>query len=142
MQNFQINLDHSNFSCKSVSECVRFARSAFLKLRSHMTLRASLIRELLNPNLNLGGRAKLCCEVAKDFENQGEYEEAREVLSVFWPRIGERPKLEGLAPAMAAEVLLRAGVLAGIIGSNRQIPDSQETAKNFHEIDRFLRRCY
>lgn len=26
MQNFLINLDHSNFSCKSVRECVRFAR--------------------------------------------------------------------------------------------------------------------
>ena len=95
-----------------------------------MTLRPSLIRELVNPNLSVGGRAKLCCELAKDFENQGEYEQAREVLSVFWPGIGERPKLEGLEQAIAAEVLLRAGVLTGIIGSNRQISDSQETAKN------------
>jgi tetratricopeptide (TPR) repeat protein len=95
-----------------------------------MTLRPSLIRELVNPTLSVGGRAKLCCELAKDFENQGEYEQAREVLSVFWPHIGERPKLEGLDQAIAAEVLLRAGVLTGIIGGNRQIPDSQETAKN------------
>jgi len=95
-----------------------------------MTLRPSLLRELVNPNLSVGGRAKLCCELAKDFENRGEYEEAREVLSVFWPGIGERPKLEGLERNIAAEVLLRAGVLTGIIGSNRQIADSQETAKN------------
>ena len=95
-----------------------------------MTLRASLLRELTNPNLSVGGRAKLCCELARDFENRGDYEEACEVLAFFWPRIGERPKLEGLDRAIAAEVLLRAGVLTGIVGSNRQIADAQETAKN------------
>lgn len=52
------------------------------------------------------------------------------MLSVFWPRIGERPKVERLQRSVAAEVLLRAGVLTGIIGSNRQIPNAQETAKN------------
>jgi tetratricopeptide (TPR) repeat protein len=95
-----------------------------------MTLRPSLLRELVNPNLSVGGRAKLCCELARDFENRGEYDEAAEVLSVFWPRIGERPNLEGLERGMAAEVLLRAGVLTGIIGSSRQISDAQEIAKN------------
>jgi tetratricopeptide (TPR) repeat protein len=95
-----------------------------------MTLRPSLLRELVNSNLSVGGRAKLCCELARDFENRGEYDEAAEVLSVFWPRIGERPNLEGLERGMAAEVLLRAGVLTGIIGSSRQISDAQEIAKN------------
>ncbi|HEX5885029.1 MAG TPA: tetratricopeptide repeat protein [Pyrinomonadaceae bacterium] len=95
-----------------------------------MTLRASLLRELVNPNLSVGGRAELCCELAREFENRGDYTEACEVLAVFWPRIGERPKLEGLAQALAAEVLLRAGVLTGIVGSSRQIADAQETAKN------------
>ena len=130
MQVFRINLDHDNFSCKSVSECVRFARNTYLKFRSHMTLKASLLRELLNPNLSVGGRAELCCELAREFENRGDYVEACEVLSAFWPRIGERPRLEGLGQAIAAEVLLRAGVLTGIIGSSRQIADAQETAKN------------
>jgi tetratricopeptide (TPR) repeat protein len=95
-----------------------------------MTLRPSLLRELVNPNLSVGGRAKLCCELARDFENRGEYEEAAEVLSAFWPGIGEPPNLEGLDRGLAAEVLLRAGVLTGIIGSTRQITDAQETAKN------------
>jgi tetratricopeptide (TPR) repeat protein len=95
-----------------------------------MTLRASLISELANPNLSAGSRAELCCGLSRDFENRGEYDEACEVLSVFWRRIGERPKLEGLGRSIAAEVLLRAGVLTGIVGSNRQIPDAQETAKN------------
>jgi len=51
-------------------------------------------------------------------------------MSAFWPRIGERPNLEGLERSIAAEVLLRAGVLTGIIGSSRQIVDAQEKAKN------------
>lgn len=95
-----------------------------------MSLRASLLRDLVNPSLSAGRRAELCCELAREFENRGEYDEACEVLSVFWPGVGERPKLEGLKRSIAAEVLLRAGVLTGIIGSSRQITDAQETAKN------------
>jgi hypothetical protein len=79
-----------------------------------MTLRAaSLLRELLNPNLSVGGRAELCCQFAKDFENKGEYEEAREVLSHLWPDLDQRPKVKGLDQSVAGEVLLRAGVLTG-----------------------------
>ena len=95
-----------------------------------MTLRTSLLRDLVNPNLSVGGRAKLCCELARDFENRGEYEEACEVLSAFWPRIGERPALEGLDRTVAAEVLLRAGVLTSVTGNTRQIAQAQENAKN------------
>jgi len=95
-----------------------------------MTLRASLIRELVNPNLSVGGRAELCCEIAKDFENQGEYEQAREVLSGLWPRMDQRPRLTGLEQSTSAEVLLRAGALTGWIGSKNQIEDAQERSKN------------
>ena len=90
-----------------------------------MTLRASLLRELVNPNLSVGGRAELCCELAKDFENKGEYEEAREVLGGLWPRIDQRPRVKGLEPNIAAEVLMRCGVLAGWAG------EDQEQAKDF-----------
>ena len=95
-----------------------------------MTLRASLLRELVNPKLSVGRRAELCCEFAKDFENRGEYDEACEVMSVFWPGIGERPALEGLDQSATAEVLMRVGVLTGLIGSSRQVADAQEIAKN------------
>ena len=95
-----------------------------------MTIRASLLRELVNPNLSGGGRAELCCELAKEFENKGEYENAREVLSGLWPRIDKRPRVKGLEPLIAAEVLLRAGVLTGWIGSSEQIADAQEKAKD------------
>jgi tetratricopeptide (TPR) repeat protein len=95
-----------------------------------MTLRASLLRELENPNLSVDERAELCCEVAKTLEYKGEYEEARKALSHYWRRIGEHPKVEGLQPMSAADVLLRAGVLTGIIGSKNQITDAQENAKD------------
>jgi tetratricopeptide (TPR) repeat protein len=90
-----------------------------------MTLQASLLRELLNPNLDVGGRAELCCQLAREFENKGEYEEAREMLSGLWPRIDQRPAVKGLDPDIKAEVLMRAGVLTGWLGSD------QEQAKDF-----------
>src|SRR5215208_1606836 len=95
-----------------------------------MTLRTSLLRELVSPNLGVGGRAELCCELAREFEDRGEYEEARELLSGYWPHIGERPNLIGLEQKTAAEILLRAGVLTGVIGASSEITEAQETAKN------------
>ena len=95
-----------------------------------MTLRASLLRELEKPNLSVDRRAELCCEATRELENKGKYEEARKVLSDYWSRIGEHPRVEGLQPSIAAEVLLRAGVLTGIIGSKNQITDAQENAKD------------
>ncbi|HET6978544.1 MAG TPA: tetratricopeptide repeat protein [Pyrinomonadaceae bacterium] len=95
-----------------------------------MTLRASLLRELVNPNLSVGGRAELCCELAKDFEDKGEYDKAREVLSDLWPRMDQRPRLTGLEQSTSAEVLLRAGVLTGWIGCRNQIADAHERSKN------------
>lgn len=95
-----------------------------------MTLSASLLRQLVDPNLSVGGRAELCCELAKEFEDRGEYEEAREVLGLFWQRIGQRPKVEGLEPGTAAEVLMRVGVLTGVIGSQNQITGAQDKAKD------------
>jgi tetratricopeptide (TPR) repeat protein len=95
-----------------------------------MSLRASLLRTLETQNLSVDRRAELCCETAKELEDKGEYDQACKVLSDYWRRIGEDPKLDGLEPSTAAELLLRAGVLTGIIGAHRQIPDAQEIAKD------------
>ena len=89
-----------------------------------MTLRASLLRELEQSGLSLERRAELSCELAKELEYKGEYEEARKALRGLCPGIGERPNLEGLEPIIAAEVLLRAGVLTGIIGSKNQVTEA------------------
>jgi Response regulator containing CheY-like receiver, AAA-type ATPase, and DNA-binding domains len=95
-----------------------------------MTLRPSLLRELENSNLSVSRRVELCCALARDFEDRGEYEEARKALSDYWRRIGEEPKLSGLEPSAAAELLLRAGVLTGYVGGKNQIADAQERAKD------------
>lgn len=95
-----------------------------------MTLRASLLRQLENQNLSVDSRAELCCEATRELQNKGEYEEARRILNDYWLRIGEAPRLVGLEQNTAAELLLRAGVLTGIIGAYRQIPDAQEIAKD------------
>jgi tetratricopeptide (TPR) repeat protein len=95
-----------------------------------MSLRASQLRTPENLSLSVNDRVERCCEIAKEFENKGEYDRACKVLSDYWPRIGELPKVAGLEPSTAAELLLRAGVLTGIIGGHRQIPDAQETAKD------------
>lgn len=95
-----------------------------------MTLRASRLRKLENPNLSVNSRAELACELAREFENKGEYESARKALSHYWHRIGEHPKVTGLEPSTAGEVLLRAGVLTGAIGNRSQIADAQEKAKD------------
>jgi CheY-like chemotaxis protein/tetratricopeptide (TPR) repeat protein len=68
----------------------------------------------------------------------GNYEAAREAMGELWSRAGERPALEGLDEAMAAEVLLRAGVLTGWVGSVKQIEGAQESAKNL--ISESIRR--
>jgi len=95
-----------------------------------MTLRASLLRELDNSGLSVDRHAEVCCDLARDFENTGEYEAARRALRDYWRRIGEQPKLSGLEETTAAEVLLRAGVLTGYVGSKNQIEEAQENAKD------------
>jgi tetratricopeptide (TPR) repeat protein len=110
----------------------RFAITLAVTLKGpfHMTLLSSLLRQLENPKLSRDRQAELRCQVARAFEDKGEYEEARQAIDEFWQRIGEHPKTEGLKQSTAAEVLLRAGVLTGWIGIKNQVTDAQETAKN------------
>jgi tetratricopeptide (TPR) repeat protein len=95
-----------------------------------MTLLSSLLRQLENPTLSFNQRAELRCQVAKEWESTGDYEAARQVMSEFWQRIGDYPRIEGLDRSTAAEILLRAGVLTGLIGYKYEIASAQETAKN------------
>jgi len=95
-----------------------------------MTLPASLLRDMETQSLSVDYRAERACQQAKLLENKGSYEEARLALSAYWPRLGERPQLTALAPRVAAEVLLRAGVITGAVGGKSQLTDAQEIAKN------------
>ena len=79
---------------------------------------------------DLSALAHAQCALAKEQEEAGSFESARQLLNSFWQRVGERPKLDGLDDAARADVLLRAGTLTGWIGSAQQIPGAQETAKD------------
>ena len=74
--------------------------------------------------------AREACQRARELENVGDFEGAREELSGFWALIGERPQLEGLEGHTQAELLLRVGSLSGSLGSARQISNAQEFAKD------------
>lgn len=75
-------------------------------------------------------RAQRAVRLAKQLEKAGEYEAAREALNEFWAQRDEPPKVDELDDVMKAEVLLRAGALAGWLGGANQTEGSQETAKN------------
>jgi tetratricopeptide (TPR) repeat protein len=95
-----------------------------------MDSQAALLRQLNNKNLSIDERAELRCQLAKQHEDAGQYEAARQAMGELWQRIGEHPKIEGLQPSVTGEVLLRAGVLTSWIGSCQQIAEAQEIAKN------------
>lgn len=79
---------------------------------------------------SLNMRAQAACSRAKALEESSDYDEAREAMSEFWRRIGERPRIAGLDEIARAEVLLRAGTLSGWLGSAGQITGAQEIAKD------------
>jgi CheY-like chemotaxis protein/tetratricopeptide (TPR) repeat protein len=81
-------------------------------------------------DLTLGGRAELSCRIARQLEKIGEYEAGCEALAEFWPDRNASPKLDDLSESMKADILLRAGALAGWLGSADQATGSQEIAKN------------
>ena len=75
-------------------------------------------------------RALLLCARAKELQDAQNFEDARMVLGEFWQDVGDRPKLDGLASNVRAEMLLLVGTLSGWLGSARQSPGAQETAKD------------
>lgn len=103
-----------------------------------MSLAKALMNRIADPNLTRNQRAQIRCQFAKQLEDVGNFEGAREAMGELWSRVGERPALNELDQAMAAEVLLRVGVLTGWIGSIKQIENSQELAKNL--ISESIRR--
>jgi DNA-binding NtrC family response regulator/Flp pilus assembly protein TadD len=96
-----------------------------------MVLAAQLIQQIEDPALDYVGRGRVRCRLAKELEDSGNYQAAREAIGPLWQRIGERPRLEELDRHTAAELLLRVGSLSGWIGSANQIEGAQEIAKDF-----------
>src|SRR5215216_5790337 len=95
-----------------------------------MTLAEERLRQLDSPSLTEEERALLRCRVAAEFIHAGRYEDAREALGALWRGVGERPEVEGMPPAVAAEVLLQCGALAGLLGGAKNVSGVQERAKD------------
>jgi CheY-like chemotaxis protein len=95
-----------------------------------MIISRQLLHQIADSTLPKDERARLRCQLAKGLEDVGNYEAAREAMGELWPSVGERPRLDGLNQATAAEVLLRVGVITGWIGSAKQIEGAQRLAKD------------
>lgn len=70
------------------------------------------------------------CNAAKEFEEAGEFDAAREALGELWQGVGSRPEIRDWPNDVQAELLLRTGTLTGWLGSAKQIGGAQETAKD------------
>ena len=93
-----------------------------------MDLQASVFKtETENPGLQ---PVVPLCELAKGLEEAGEFELAEDTLRPFWRGVPNQPVTNGLDPDAKAELLLRTGTITGWIGSAKQIPGAQETAKD------------
>lgn len=95
-----------------------------------MPLADERLKEPDSPALDADERALSRCGVAAEFVDAGQYEEAREALGELWRGLGERPEVETLGPATAAEVLLQCGTLSGWLGSAPNTSGTQEKAKD------------
>ncbi len=95
-----------------------------------MNLSNELLHRIADKTISHDERARLRCQLAKQLEETGNYDAAREAMGELWRGVGHRPVLDDLEQETAADVLLRAGVLTGWIGSVKQIEGAQETAKN------------
>lgn len=95
----------------------------------NLTAELSAIREK-STSTNPIEYAQECSDLAKRLEKTGNYEQAYEALISLWPDRTRLPLTNDLDDATKAELLLRAGSLAGWLGSADQANGSQEFAKN------------
>jgi len=65
------------------------------------------------------------CTIAREQIEAGNYAAGCIVLQRWWT-FGEWPRLEGLSPQSAADLLFTAGALAGWLASTRQVPRGQK----------------
>lgn len=93
-----------------------------------MDLRTSIYENISDPAV--ADNVLPLCELAKNLEEAGEYDQAVEVLSPFWSGVPNRPIMKGIEQRAQAELLLRSGTLTGWVGSAKQVPGSQERAKD------------
>ncbi|MDQ5847315.1 MAG: hypothetical protein M3539_18680 [Acidobacteriota bacterium] len=86
--------------------------------------------KLRTPRPITNEEAQQKCQRALQQKDREDYKGAQETMRPLWRGVGEQPDASGLHPAVAAEVLLTAGILTSWIGSRDQIKGAQEAAKN------------
>jgi len=94
-----------------------------------MSYISELLEQIPDPSLSTDERVRLRCQLARQFEKGGNYEAACRALGNLWPGFGKYPDLNMLDERTSAEVMLRVGVLTGLIGSMRLIKGSQQMAE-------------
>jgi len=75
-------------------------------------------------------RALRLCSQALELKDRGDYGGAREVMRPIWPEFGRRPDTNGLTQDVAAEVLLCTGILTSWAGSEDQIKEANDWARD------------
>ncbi|HKR10930.1 MAG TPA: response regulator [Pyrinomonadaceae bacterium] len=96
-----------------------------------MNFTKELLHKIVDPNRSPNERAIFRCELAKQYEESGNYEAARDAMGELWRGIGEPPSVEGLDQHVTGRVWLRIGVIIGWLSTTNQIGSSQEIAKNY-----------
>lgn len=95
-----------------------------------MNFTKELLHKIVDPNRSPDERALSRCELAKQYEQSGNYEAARDAMGELWREIGEPANMEGLDQRTAGKVWLRIGVITGWLSATNQIKGSQEIAKD------------
>lgn len=109
-------------------KCLQGSLPDKAKSRHYMNLQtATFNREADSHNLE---NLLPLCELARGLEEAGEFELAQDTLRPFWAGVPSRPDTTGLDDEAKAELLLISGTLTGWLGSAKQVPDSQEIAKD------------
>ena len=75
-------------------------------------------------------RALRLCSQALELKDRGNYDGAREVMRPIWQEFGQRPNTKGLAQDVIAEVLLCAGILTSWVGSQNQVKEANDWARD------------
>ncbi len=96
-----------------------------------MNFTKELLHKIVDPDLAPDERVRLRCELAKQYEESGNYEAARDAMEELWRESGNPPSLEGLDQSTRGKVWLRTGVITGWLSATNHSEGSQEIAKNY-----------
>jgi tetratricopeptide (TPR) repeat protein len=84
--------------------------------------------QLADQHLDQQQRILLRCQLAKELEASGEFEQACGALADGWRGVGVRPPVEDIEAQGRAELLMRVGALTGRFGKGKGIEGAQESA--------------